>query len=65
MFQPVKKVRHSGMDAGIQSQGERSEGFEAIYGAALCMPQRYRKVTIPDDYAQDRPWRWIPASMAV
>jgi len=29
MFQPVTKVRHSGMDAGIQSQG-----CEAMSGTA-------------------------------
>ena len=27
----AKKHRHSSMDAGIQSQGERSEGFETGY----------------------------------
>ena len=29
----AKKRRHSSMDAGIQSQGERSEGFEIVCSA--------------------------------
>jgi len=29
----VKKRRHSSMDAGIQLQGERSEGFEIVCSA--------------------------------
>ena len=36
----AKKHRHSSMDAGIQSQGERSEGFETVCKIILFIIMR-------------------------